>query len=211
MRWLLAVLLLGISLPAQAQVVALVDSVSGLRGTQVLTPLSEGQVLTLGSGRITVAHLSGCRVERARGGVLTIRAGGSTVVGGTIEAETLADCIAPSAPTTGDTVVKGPVPVFAWSGGGVLVDVTLVDVSPPQAIWQGRAVAGWIAYDGPPLIRGARYFVEATTAAGRVYGAMFAVDPALDVLSSVATRLVRVDQPGLALGAVVAATRALAP
>ncbi len=109
-------------------------------------------------------------------------------------------------PVKAETWVQGPTPLFRWDTGGAVLTVAAIDVAPVQVVWQGRAIAGRIDYAGPPLIHGARYFVEARLADGRTLGAIFAVDPGLAVPSrEVAITAAR------ELGQIVAATRPLSP
>jgi hypothetical protein len=111
-----------------------------------------------------------------------------------------------ASPVAAEAWVQGPTPLFRWGSGGAVLTVAAIDVTPVQIVWQGRAIDGRIDYAGPPLIHGARYFVEARLANGRTLGAVFAIDPGLAIPS----REVAITATG-DLGRIVAATRALPP
>ena len=111
-----------------------------------------------------------------------------------------------ASPVAAETWVQGPTPRFQWDRGGAMLTVAAIDVTPVQIVWQGRAIDGRIDYAGPPLIHGARYFVEARLADGRTLGAVFAIDPGL----AAPGREVPVTRP-LDLARIVAATRPLPP
>jgi hypothetical protein len=215
--------------------VALVEEVSGVSGIEVMDSLNEGQIIALGkNGKLVLSYTDGCATERAMGGTVTIRQGGSTNSGGQIQTERAPKCVTTRAVATAeareaggtvsratpfqgngwtDTVVKGPAPVFAWHGSGeAKVTVSLIDVAPPSTIWTGKAKGGRLEYPSkaPVLQRGARHLVEVALPDGSSFGAIFAVDPDLDTLSSVAARLVRVEKPGLTRDAIASTIRPLA-
>ncbi len=221
--------------PKAAGPVALVEDVSGVTGVEIMDSLNEGQAIPLGAnGKLVISHTDGCLIETAIGGTVTIHQANSTSVGGKVQAVREPNCATPHAIATADAreaggtvsritpfqgnawtdvVVKGPRPFFAWpSIGEATITVSSVDASPAMVLWTGKSKSGRLDYpaSAPALRPGVHHLVEVTLPGTPALGALFSVDPDLNTLNSVASRLVRVDKPGLSLGAFSATAKPLA-
>lgn len=221
--------------PKTAGPVALVDDVSGVNGVEIMDSLTEGQTIQLGTnGKLVISHTDGCLIETAIGGMVTIHQTNSTSVGGQVQAVREPNCATPHAIATADAreaggtvsritpfqgnawtdvVIKGPRPFFVWPGvGEAKITVSSVDASPAVILWTGKSKSGRLDYpaNAPALRQGVHHLVEVTLAGAPALGALFSVDPDLTMLNSVASRLVRVESPGLTLDAFSATAKPLA-
>ena len=108
----LAVTLIGAG-KANADPVALVEAIGTPRpGLQVMDPLSAGQMIALRPGeRLVLDYLSSCTRETIVGGVVSIGAAESIVVGGVIKREKT-ECEGGKALLTADQASKSAVMVF---------------------------------------------------------------------------------------------------
>jgi hypothetical protein len=196
--------------------VALVEDASGTTAVQAMDYVFDKQTIQLGpKGKVTLGFLSGCRSENIAGGTVTVGMNGSSVVGGKLTPGETPGCkpatpvILASASEAGATVnrltpfsganwnertLKSPKPVFKWDKalGPVTVRVKNMDGEGEPVVWTASADKDWIAYPGgaAALAAGTPYKVEAVSADRVVAGALFSIDPNMDVADTTANRLV---------------------
>jgi hypothetical protein len=184
--------------------------------------LDAGATIQLGQrGTATISYFEGCRVEKIRGGTVTIGAKQSTVSGGQVNASTMAckgakPIVVASAREAGAAVnritpfpadrwaewtVKSDRPVFSWrrepdENAQTMYRVTIValDSSPPQIVWSADAKNHYLPYapGAPRLAAGMPYQVRVEVAGKTAAEAVFSVDPALDIADTPANRVVPV-------------------
>lgn len=98
-----------------------------------------------------------------------------------------------------ERAIKSGPPTFKWDAklGGTDLRVLDMDQDPAALVWQGKAAAGtsFIAYpaQGAPVLQpGLPYKVELLRGGELVGGALFSIDPGLDVPNTLANRVVPV-------------------
>lgn len=201
--------------------VAVVEDVTGTTAVQSMDYVFAKQAIELGAkGKLTLSYLSGCLTEVIEGGTVTVALSGSAVAGGQRTASETPDCkaatpvILAEASEAGATVnrvtpfsagnwneraLKSAEPVFKWDKalGPVTVRVKDMEKDGEPVVWQGAADKDWIAYpaDGAPLAVGLPFRVEAMAGERVVAGALFSIDPALDVADNLANRIVPLSAP----------------
>lgn len=202
--------------------VAVVDAATPKAPVREMDYVFAKQQIALGpAGKITLSYLSGCLTESIQGGVVTVGLGGSAVTGGKHQEKTTPGCraahpiILASASEAGATVnrltpftganwderaLKSALPVFKWDKGLGVTSLQLKDMDKDgnPVIWQ-VAVNGqdYVVYPvkTAPLAPGAPYRVEALAGGSVVAGALFSIDPALDVADNLANRVVPLSAP----------------
>jgi hypothetical protein len=99
--------------PARAAGAALVEEISAPHpGVQAMEMLSPGQRIALGSGeRLVIAYLKSCIRETIVGGIVSIGAEASTVIGGKVTRETV-ECDGGKAQLTTEQASKSAVMEF---------------------------------------------------------------------------------------------------
>ena len=193
---------------------ALVEAVSGASGVELMDYVYPGQVIDLGAkGSITLAHFESCVTETIRGGLVTVGEGSSDVSGGKLsaketpcqgakpiitaeasEAGAAAKRFGKGGSAEREFILKSGQPVFKWeSPSGQATELAVyLDGRQPKLVWSQGTKARHLTYpaSAPKLEAGEPYRVEATLADGRKFGAMFSIDPGLEVADNPANRLV---------------------
>ena len=210
---------------APAGPAALLEDIANAPGAgfEAFDYLDAGATLQLGQrGTATVSYFEGCRVEKIRGGTVTIGAKQSTVAGGQVNASTMAckgqkPVVVASAREAGAGVnrvtpfpadrwaewsVKSDRPVFTWPAAAgetpqttYRVTVIALDRKPAQIVWAGDAKVRYLAYapNAPKLDPGMPYAVQIQAASGGTPSeAVFSIDPGLDIADTPANRVVPV-------------------
>jgi hypothetical protein len=204
--------------------VAVVESVSGATAVRPMDYVFAKQTISLGPrGALTMSYLSGCLTEVIQGGVVTVALRGSTVTGGKLQARATPGCkaaspiILASASEAGATVnrittpfsgvnweeraLKAGPPTFKWDKalGVATIRVKDMDKEGEPVVWEVAAAAGqeWVTYPlkAAPLAPHEPFKVEAVAGGKVVAGALFSIDPGLDVADNLANRLVPLSAP----------------
>ena len=202
--------------------VAVVETASG-GGLRPMDYVFAKQTISLGpKGTMTISYLSGCLTEVIQGGTVTIAPKGSTVAGGKLQTRATPGCksaspiILASASEAGATVnritpftgvnwderaLKSGQPTFKWDKALSVATIRVRDMDKDgePVVWEVSTTAGqdWVAYPpkGARLAPGEPFKVEALAGDKVVAGALFSIDPALDVADNLANRLVPLSAP----------------
>ena len=191
-------------------------------GVEAFDYLDAGATIQLGPrGTATISYFDGCRVEKIRGGTVTIGAKESSVAGGQVSASTMAckgakPIVVASAREAGAAVnritpfpadrwaewtVKSDRPVFSWRRDSdenpqtiYRVTVVALDRNPAQIVWSADAKTHHLAYapGAPRLDVGMPYQVRVEVAGKTAAEAVFSIDPGLDIADTPANRVVPV-------------------
>jgi hypothetical protein len=204
--------------------VALLEAIADAPGAgfESFDYLDAGATLDLGArGTATISYFEGCRVEKIRGGTVTIGPRESAVAGGQVSASTMAckgakPIVVASAREAGAGVnrvtpfpasrwdewsVKSDRPVFAWPAAAgesaqtvYRVTVIALDQKPPQIVWAGDARQRYLPYApaAPRLAPGMPYAVQVAAPGGTPAESVFSIDPDLDIADTPANRVVPV-------------------
>ena len=201
---------------------ALLESIADAPGAgfEAFDYLDAGATIQLGAkGTATISYFDGCRVEKIRGGTVTIGAKESAVAGGQVNASKMAckgakPVVVASAREAGAAVnritpfpadrwaewtVKTDRPVFSWrrepdENAQTVYRVTIValDNNPQRIVWSGDAKAHYLAYapNAPRLTTGMPYQVKVEVAGKTAAEGVFSIDPGLDIADTPANRVV---------------------
>lgn len=182
---------------------AMVEEVSGpaAKMLQPFDSLSNGQVVELGDGVLTLSYVANCRRETISGGRVTVGINASALAGGRLVAAQEPPCKASAPKLLADAreagtgvkrhagqaveapasaILRTSTPVFSlpvparlrvWNLSGLL----------PALVWEGEAAATFSYPYGAPLLRsGIIYSAEAMAADGRSWRADFNFDPGIE-------------------------------
>jgi hypothetical protein len=200
---------------------ALVEEIKAAPGAGVdfMDYVYPGQRIALGAqGQIVLDYLRSCRVETIRGGTVSVGTTESEVQGGQLRATTRPCDQKKFAATTQtaeagagvtrldtpfdparwkETTLKSSRPMFRWPAAGGPATVTVHDQDSNEVVWSGQTSKSYIEYPagGPRLQPGVAYAVDVTTAAGRLGGARFSIDPDLEIADTLLNRTVPVAPP----------------
>ena len=204
----LALLFAAVATPALAvdtAPTAMIETVTG-PASKTLQPfdyLTNGQIVDLQDGNLTLSYMANCRRETIAGGRVTVGTTGSALAGGRLVTAQEPPCKAATPRLLADAreagtgvkrhaaqaveaplsiILRTSAPGFTLPGPASQFRIWNMGGLQPLLVWEGQTGGSAISYPmgAQPLRSGVFYAVEAVLADGRTVRADFNIDPGIE-------------------------------